>query len=111
MMKVKSKVWLDNKGSLSFGPGRAKMLSAISKAGSINSAAEELGMSYRHVWSYINVAEKRLGKKLLLRKRGGSNGGGAELTEYAIGLIRKYEKLEREVAQYVEKRYQVIFKD
>ena len=92
-MKIKSKVWLEINGNLVFGSGKLLILKAVHETGSINKAAEKLGMSYRHAWSYIQTAEQRLGKPLLIKTRGGKDGGGAELTEYAKELIKKFESI------------------
>jgi len=66
-------------------------------------------MSFRHAWSCICSAEKRLGASLLIKVKGGRAGGGAVLTSYAKGLIEKFEKLENEVNKFTDKRYKNIF--
>lgn len=109
-MKVKSKVWLEKNGKLVFGVGKTLILKTIQDAGSINKAAKEMGMSYRHAWSYIRSAEKRIGTPLLLKTKGGPDGGGARLTDYAKDLLEKFEKLEQEVRIFTNKRYKEIFK-
>ncbi len=109
-MKVKSKVWLEKDGELVFGSGKSLILKAIQQAGSINKAAKKMSMSYRHAWSYIVSAEKRIGKPLLTKAKGGRNGGGAVLTEYAEGLLKKFEKLEKEVNIFTDSRFKKIFR-
>ena len=109
-MKAKSKVWLDKAGELVFGIGKSGILKVVEKTGSLSSAAKELNMSYRHAWSYIRSAEKRLGKQLLIKIKGGKSGGGALLTEYAKDLIKKFDELEYEVQQFVDRRFKEIFK-
>jgi molybdate transport system regulatory protein len=108
-MKVKSKVWLEKDGELVFGTGKSLILEAILKTGSINKAAKKMKMSYRHAWSYVRSVEKRLGKSLLIKTKGGKTGGGAILTNYALDLLKKFEKLEQGVVVFVDKRYQEIF--
>ena len=77
-VSVKSKVWLeDRQGRIIFGLGRMRILSAIEKCGSLNSAAKDLKMSYRAVWGKIKVTEEALGKPLLVKSQGGSAGGGS----------------------------------
>ena len=95
-MKIKAKVWLEKEGELVFGTGKYNILKAVSQTKSINQAAKKLKMSYRHAWSYIHSAEKRLGKLLLIKVRGGKEGGGAVLTDYAKELLEKFEKVEKE---------------
>ena len=108
-MQIKSKVWLEKDGELVFGSGKSRILKAILETGSINKAAKRLGMSYRHAWSYCISAEKRIRKPLLIRNKGGKDGGGAVLTDYARGLLKKFEKLEHEVNIFTDKRYRAIF--
>ncbi len=108
-MRVKSKVWLEKDGELVFGVGKSLILKAVWETGSINKAAKSMNMSYRHAWSYIVSAEKRIGKQLLIRTKGGKEGGGAKLTDYAKDLFKKFEKLEQEVNVFTDKRYKKIF--
>ncbi|MDP2906203.1 MAG: winged helix-turn-helix domain-containing protein [Candidatus Omnitrophota bacterium] len=108
-MQIKSKVWLEKDGELVFGSGKLRILKAILGTGSINKAAKRLGMSYRHAWSHCISAEKRIGQPLLIRNKGGKDGGGAILTDYARGLLKKFEKLEHEVNVFTDKRYRAIF--
>lgn len=108
-MKIKSKVWLEKNGKLIFGSGKSLILKAILETGSINKAAKRMNMSYRHAWGYVVSAEKRIEKPLLIKIKGGKNGGGAILTDYAKDLLRKYEKLEQKVNAYTDKWYKNIF--
>lgn len=108
-MKVKSKVWLEKDGEIVFGIGKAAILSCIQKTGSINRAAKELKMSYRHAWSYIKSAEKRLGRTLVVCTKGGANGGNTKLTPDAEELLKKFCNLERRVKLSVNRLYRKIF--
>jgi len=94
---------------LVFGSGKSLILKAIRETGSINKAAKKMNMSYRHAWSYIVSAEKRIAKPLLIRIKGGASGGGAILTDYAKDLLNKFAKLEEEVEVFTNKRYKAIF--
>ncbi len=108
-MQVKSKVWLEENGELMFGSGKAIILKHIRETGSIAKAAKKLRMSYRHAWSYIKSAEKRLKKPLIVCRKGGKGGGGAELTNYASTLLKKFARLEREEKLFTDRRYREIF--
>lgn len=110
-MQVKSKVWLEKSSGLIFGSGKSSILKAIQETGSINKAARKMNMSYRHAWSYIRSAEKRIGKPLLIKIKGGKEGGGAVLTDYAVDFLKKFEKLDKEVRVFTNKRYKKIFHD
>jgi molybdate transport system regulatory protein len=108
-MKARSKVWLANERVLVFGEGKARILEAVARTGSLSGAARELKMSYRHAWSAITAAETRLGQKLINRSKGGRKGGGAELTAYGKDLLKKFNKLDTSVRQYTDRCHERIF--
>jgi molybdate transport system regulatory protein len=89
-IEVRSKVWLEDDGAPLMGAGRAQLLRAVERFGSINAAAKELGMDYRKAWGLIDTMEKRLNYKLVIRRRGGSSKGTA-LTDECRRLLGLYE--------------------
>ncbi|HYA33239.1 MAG TPA: LysR family transcriptional regulator [Candidatus Bathyarchaeia archaeon] len=82
-----------------FGLGTMRLLLEIDKLGSISAAARELGMSYRYALERINVVEKRLGRSLVERTRGGKYGGGAKLTPCGYELLEDYKGMESSLSQ------------
>lgn len=108
-MEIKSKLWIEVEGEPVFGRGRRFLLQAIDKYGSINQAAKEINISYRKAWGYIKAMEERLGIKLVDRKAGGKNGGGATLTDEARGFLQKYEIMELGIKEIVDKKFKKIF--
>lgn len=111
IMEVRSKIWLEVQGEPVFGSGREALLMAIDRLGSINRAAKDINISYRKALSYIQTMEERLGTKLVERKAGGSNGGGATLTKEAIIILKKYGQLERGVNEFLDKKFVRIFEN
>jgi molybdate transport system regulatory protein len=109
-MEIKSKLWIEVDGKPVFGRGRRFLLEAIDKYGSINQAAKEINISYRKAWGYIKAMEERLGFKLIERRTGGRNGGGAILTDHAREFLKKYEALEEGIRELVDNRFRNIFK-
>ncbi|MCX7794095.1 MAG: winged helix-turn-helix domain-containing protein [Thermodesulfovibrionales bacterium] len=108
-MEIKSKIWIEVDGAPVFGRGRRFLLQAIDRYGSINRAAREINISYRKAWSYIKSMEERLGIKLVERRAGGKNGGGARLTDKAKEFLRRYEVLEEGIREIVDRRFKKIF--
>ena len=108
-MEIRSKVWLEKKGELVFGTGKALILKTIAEEGSINKAAKKMNMSYRHAWSYIRAAEERIGSPLVIKKKGGKDGGGAILTDYAKVLLKKFENIDRETKSFTNKLFKKYF--
>lgn len=109
-LKIKSKLWLEVDGRPVFGRGRRFLLEAIDKSGSINQAAKKINISYRKAWGYIKAMEERLGIKLIDRQIGGRSGGGATITEDARRFLKRYEALEKGIQEFVDERFNKIFK-
>ena len=107
-MGVRVKVWLEGDGRPSFGAGKARILQAVERTGSLSRAARELGMSYRHAWSAVRAAEQRLGKPLLVRRRGGRERGGATLTPFAREMVETFLELEARVREYTDTTYDAL---
>jgi molybdate transport system regulatory protein len=96
---IRSKIWFeDSSGEVIFGLGRLKMLEAIERNGSIQSAAKELKMSYRALWGRITATENRMGCQLLTRNIGGASGGGSRLTPFAKTLMESFRDIHRRIA-------------
>lgn len=108
-LKPKSKIWLEKDGKLVFGDGKAEILMAVKKTGSLSGAAKKLKMSYRHTWGYINAIEKRLGVKLIEKKIGGKGGGGSKLTECGKDLLKRYKNFRQGINEMVDKKFKETF--
>lgn len=83
------------------GPGKADLLEAIGRTGSISSAARDLGMSYRRAWLLVDELGKLFKRPLLTTAAGGAHGGGAELTDFGRALIAAYRRMEDRAAEAV----------
>jgi len=83
---------------------------AIDAYGSINQASRSINISYRKAWSYIKLMEERLGIKLVERRAGGRNGGGASLTREAREFLENFKALEQGIREIVDVRFGNIFK-
>lgn len=84
-----AKVWLEFKGKPIIGKGCPTILEAIEIQKSISKAAKAIGMSYRHVWSYLARKGKALGEPIVKRFKGGkARGGGAKLNLLDESLLK-----------------------
>lgn len=76
------------------GPGKADLLDAIRKSGSIRDAAKALGMSYMRAWELVRTMNRGFREPVVTTARGGAGHGGAVLTktgELASSLYREME--------------------
>ena len=73
-----------------------EMLEAIDEYGSMHRAAEELGRSYARLQNRVVEIEDAVGP-ITERTRGGSGGGGTELTGTGRKLCRRFQRHEAEL--------------
>lgn len=80
---------------IAMGPGKADLLDAIADTGSISGAGRALGMSYRRCWELVSIMNTQFLEPLVLSAKGGSNGGGAELSPLGNAVLKRYRAMER----------------
>jgi molybdate transport system regulatory protein len=83
-----------------FGYGIAQLLQLVLQTNSLNEASKIIGISYGKTWRIIKKAEQELGFKLLIRKAGGTNGGGSVLTEEGSVFLERYLYFVGEMNRY-----------
>lgn len=79
-------------GKRFFGPGVVQLAERIEKGLSLRQAAQDMGMAYSKAWRIMNDFEAAVGFPLVLRKRGGSGGGGSTLTPQGQQLLDGYRQ-------------------
>ena len=104
-MEIRSKFWIENKGEVVVGSGKTALLLAVDRLGSIQRAAEEFGMSYRHAWGAIQRIEQRAGFKMVETKLGGRD-RGARLTPRGKAFVKALDALFEDLRATVEKGFQ-----
>ncbi|MBP8639391.1 MAG: LysR family transcriptional regulator [Oscillospiraceae bacterium] len=82
-----------------FGPGISTLLRTVEQTGSLQKAAESMGMAYSKAWKMIKSIEQLWGCPLTFRDIGGKNGGGSVLTPEGKLLLERYERFEAEVSE------------
>ena len=83
------------------GPGKADLLDAVARNGSIRAAARELGMSYMRAWTLIRTMNAAFRSPLVEKERGGAEQGGAQLTERGRRVLALYREMEREAEKAI----------
>ena len=101
------KLWISapDRGDV-VGSGRCRLLRAIERMGSLSAAAEELGISYRKAWGDLKRAERHIGRKLIVKSRGGAGGGKTELTPEGRKLLEAYTGFKEDVEMYAMDSYE-----
>jgi len=81
----------------SLGPGKIALLEAIAEKGSLTHAAAHLGMSYRYAWLLLEDLRGSFTEPVTRATVGGRRGGGVELTEFGVQLVRRYHLAGRRI--------------
>ncbi|TSA50392.1 MAG: LysR family transcriptional regulator [Nitrosomonadales bacterium] len=82
-------------GALSaIGPGKADLLEAIDRRGSISAAAKDMGMSYKRAWDLVDTMNHAFREPLVETATGGSHGGGAQISEFGYAVLHRYREAE-----------------
>jgi molybdate transport system regulatory protein len=106
-MKITSKTFItDDPGIPFMGPGPVRLLERIDEYKSINKAAKSMSLSYVKALNIINRLEKCLGEKILIRKRGGNERGGASLTPYAEKYISAFKGLDKKINKFAQTEFE-----
>jgi molybdate transport system regulatory protein len=83
---------------VALGPGKADLLEQLEKTGSLNQAAEQMGMSYMRGWTLLKTMNRCFREPLVESSRGGAGGGGAKLTDAGRRVLGLYRDLEAAAA-------------
>ena len=97
------KVFADDEAYLGKGP--IDLLRAIDEEGSIAKAARSVDLSYRKAWQLVENMNRVATRPLVEKKLGGNKGGGATVTPIGKSILKNYYKLEAEVEQYIQSRF------
>jgi molybdate transport system regulatory protein len=97
-------------GKWVFGPGKADLLSAIKKHGSLAAAARSMKMSYMRAWVLLQEMQAAFSEPVAELHRGGKAKGGATLTPTGERAVALYRQMEEEALTATEKNWQAFRK-
>lgn len=97
------RLWVDVNDEKIFGPGRAELLQHINETGSIAKAAKTMGMSYKKAWAMVDEMNAKAKTPYVVPQKGGSHGGGTELTPEGRAVVTAYQKIIEQLNAVLEK--------
>jgi len=86
---------IHREGELFIGSQQIRLLNQVLLDGSIHAAAKNLRMSYQHAWHLSPVP-------IVVRQKGGKDGGGCSISPYGKKLMEAYQKRELEVVRFLD---------
>jgi len=99
-LKLKAQLFCD--GVNAMGPGKADLLEAIEREGSISGAGRAMGMSYRRTWLLVDAMNRCWHERLVETIAGGGHERGARVTPFGREVLAGYRALERHLAHAAE---------
>ncbi len=102
MARLKLKLQLYCGDEIAMGPGKAELLEAIAREGSISAAGRAMGMSYRRAWLLVDTMNRCFRNPLVETHPGGGQQAGAKLTAEGEMALAAYRALAAQVERGVE---------
>lgn len=106
--EIKFKFWVAEGNEKFYGPGPNQLLKEIHKEGSLSKAAGQMNLSYKKAWELVQRLNNHSGEPLVVLKKGGPHGGGAEVTPHALKIIEEYDNLQKKMNELVDQQHQLI---
>ncbi|MBN46735.1 MULTISPECIES: winged helix-turn-helix domain-containing protein [unclassified Methylophaga] len=100
--KTSVKIRLHLNDKIALGPGKADLLEAIIQNGSISAAGRAMNMSYKRAWDLVNTMNESFVQPIVTTAKGGSHGGGAEVTELGKQVLTQYRLAQLCAEQAIE---------
>jgi molybdate transport system regulatory protein len=87
---------------LFLGSAQIRLMKQVMVDGSIHAAAKNLRMSYQHAWHILDKLNRLSPVPIVIRQKGGKDGGGCRISSYGMKLIRTYEKKVIDIIQFLD---------
>jgi molybdate transport system regulatory protein len=97
MARLKLKLQLYCGDEIAMGPGKADLLEAIAREGSISAAGRALDMSYRRAWMLVDTMNRCFERPLVETHPGGGRQAGARLSAEGEAALAAYRGLSAQV--------------
>lgn len=108
--KIKLNLRLYHGENIAMGPGKADLLEAIERTGSISAAGKSMDMSYRRAWLLVDEMNRCFKSPVVATAKGGSHGGGAHVTPFGHEVLARYQEMITATRQ-VAAAYLGLFRD
>ncbi len=105
-MNYKLTLRLLSDGKAFFGPGVMCLADHIENGLSLRQAAQEMGMSYSKAWRIVTDFEALAGFPLVRSRRGGSGGGGSDLTPEGKRLLDGYRAFLKKATKQCDRLFE-----
>ncbi|MFZ5764375.1 MAG: winged helix-turn-helix domain-containing protein [Thermodesulfobacteriota bacterium] len=109
-LRCRGRVWVEKDVETFIGFGRVVLLEKIREHGSISRAAQAMQMSYRHAWKLVDSMNRHAGSPLVVASKGGSGGGGAQVTAEGERMIDRFAELRCRLDRFLVEQTALLFR-
>jgi len=106
---VKAKFWVTFGPRTLFGDGKADLLEAVDRLGSLRSAAASMKMSYRYAWGLLRELDEAAGFAFLEHSGGGTR-TGLRLTAEGRQFVDAYRRFRAPLDDLVARSFHRTFR-
>ena len=108
-MGVKAKFWVTLGPRTLFGDGKADLLEAVDRLGSLRRAALSMGMSYRYAWGLLRELDEAAGFAFLEHSGTGPR-TNLHLSEHGRRFLQDYRTFRAPLDAMTEKAFRRVFR-
>ena len=98
---MEANLTLYREGELFLGNQQIRLLNQVLTDGSIHAAAKNLKMSYQHAWHLMDKVNRLSPVPIVIRQKGGKDGGGCRISPFGRKLMDAFMKRELEVFHFM----------
>ena len=88
--------------NIAIGQGKADLLEAIGRTGSISAAARALEMSYRKAWTLVDEMNQCFRTPVVVAAKGGARGGGAQVTPLGEEALARFRQIHAKASAAIQ---------
>ncbi len=102
MIEIECHISIKKSGVPFLNPLKTELLKEIRQNGSLSGAARKMKISYQHIWNMVEEMNRISPSPLVLKLRGGTNGGGTFVSDYGERMLREYNEIQDEIKKVVD---------
>jgi len=112
LTKPSGRLWVENdNGDTMMSWARATVLDRIEELGSLNAAAQSMGLSYVKAWRLVKLMNATFPNPLVELKSGGTRGGGAKVTDDGKQAADEFWRLVEDFNLWLKKQRYLVPSD
>jgi molybdate transport system regulatory protein len=102
MIEIECHIFIKRNGICFLDAQKTNLLKEILQSGTLRGAAKKISISYQHAWNIIEELNRLSPEPVVIKQRGGTKGGGTEISIFGQRLLREYQQIEAHINKLVQ---------